>query len=125
MSMIGAVMARNGATACSPAAPPPACTMNAMMTSFPWCSAGTNGIGGAGMMLAIVERSSGAAAARTRAERTLVLIGSIGLGFAFKLYTPLDRPGALKQQFALARVTRKRGCAFELRAGFVKATQFR
>jgi hypothetical protein len=34
-----------------------------MMTSSPWCSAGTNGIGGAGITLAIVDSSSGAAAA--------------------------------------------------------------
>ena len=31
--------------------------------SFPWCSCGTNGIGGAGMTLAIVDSSSGAASA--------------------------------------------------------------
>ena len=35
----------------------------AMMTSWPWCSAGTNGIGGAGMTLAMVDSSSGAASA--------------------------------------------------------------
>ena len=34
-----------------------------MMTSLPCCSAGTNGIGGAGMTLAIVDSSSGAASA--------------------------------------------------------------
>ena len=34
-----------------------------MTTSLPCCSSGTNGIGGAGMTLAIVESSSGAASA--------------------------------------------------------------
>ena len=35
----------------------------AMTTSRPCCSAGRNGIGGAGMMLAMVDSSSGAASA--------------------------------------------------------------
>ncbi len=34
-----------------------------MTTGLPWCSSGTNGIGGAGITLAIVESSSGAASA--------------------------------------------------------------
>ena len=33
------------------------------MTSLPWCSAGTNGIGGQGITLAIPDSSSGAASA--------------------------------------------------------------
>src|SRR6266540_2369965 len=37
--------------------------MNASTTSLPWCSSGTNGIGGAGITLAMVESSSGAASA--------------------------------------------------------------
>jgi hypothetical protein len=37
--------------------------MIARMTSWPWTSAGKNGIGGADMTLAIVESSSGAASA--------------------------------------------------------------
>ena len=35
----------------------------AITTKRPWCSGGTNGNGGAGMMVAIVESSSGAASA--------------------------------------------------------------
>ena len=36
---------------------------SAMTTSLPWCSSGTNGIGGQGMTFAIVDSSSGAASA--------------------------------------------------------------
>jgi hypothetical protein len=39
-----------------------------MMTSRPICAAGTNGSGGAGMMLAMVDSSSGAASASATNE---------------------------------------------------------
>ena len=63
MSTIGSASARNGATARSPSATGPACTISAMMTRRPWCSSGIIGIGGAGMTFAIVDSSSGAASA--------------------------------------------------------------
>ena len=47
----------------SPASTSPAYTRNANTTRWPCCSAGTIGMGGAGMMLAMVESSSGAASA--------------------------------------------------------------
>ena len=62
-SASGSARARNGATARSPAAGSPAYVINPKMTSLPWCSSGTNGIGGQGMTLAMVDSSSGAASA--------------------------------------------------------------
>ena len=56
--------ARNGASAAVPAVRRRRRRRScAMITSLPWCSSGTNGIGGQGMTLAIVDSSSGAASA--------------------------------------------------------------
>ena len=41
------------------------------MTTWPWCSSGTNGIGGQFMTLAIVESSSGAASAAAMKPATV------------------------------------------------------
>ena len=62
-SATGVASARNGAIARSPASASPAYATIAMITSSPWRSGGTNGIGGQGMTLAIVDSSSGAASA--------------------------------------------------------------
>ena len=59
----GVASDRNGARAASAPAGSPAQTTIERITISPWCSAGTNGIGGRGMTLAIVESSSGAASA--------------------------------------------------------------
>ena len=63
MSAIGVASARNGARTASASSGGPAQHMRARITTLPWCSAGTNGIGGQGMTLAIVESPSGAASA--------------------------------------------------------------
>ena len=68
MSAIGVARARNGATARSPACTSPAWTSIAITTGRPWCSGAMNGSGGAGITLAIVVSSSGAASASTRKE---------------------------------------------------------
>ena len=47
----------------SPASRSPTWTRSAITTRLPWCSGARNGIGGAGITLAIVESSSGAASA--------------------------------------------------------------
>ena len=60
----GVASARNGARA-RVGRPPgrPTRRPSSRITTSPWCSSGTNGIGGSGMTLAIVESSSGAASA--------------------------------------------------------------
>ena len=54
--------------------------MSPISTGLPRCSSGTNGIGGASMMLAIVESSSGAApAVATNPVITSGVAGSISI----------------------------------------------
>jgi hypothetical protein len=71
MSRRGVASARNGAIACSPAAVSPAQARFAKMTVCPWMASGRKGIAGAGITLAIVERSSLAASAAAMKPATV------------------------------------------------------
>ena len=71
MSASGSASARNGAIARSAASASPAQAMIAKMTSCPCSSSGTNGIGGQGMTLAMVDSSSGAASAAAMKPATV------------------------------------------------------
>ncbi len=62
-SASGVASARNGRHRALPGRVSPAQASIARITSSPWCSSATNGIGGQGMTFAIVDSSSGAASA--------------------------------------------------------------
>ena len=77
MSTIGSASERNGSSTRSPSSAGPAKHSCAITTSSPWRSSGTNGIGGAGITLAIVDSPSGAASDSARNElRTSGVAGS-------------------------------------------------
>ncbi len=76
----GVASARNGAIAAWPSSTGPAQHSRPKITSLPCCASGTNGIGGQGITLAIVDSASGAAsAAATKPAIVSAVAGRISM----------------------------------------------